>query len=390
MRTLRLCLASILVASVSALADGGYFPVVHGIAETADQRAVIIDRGGAETIVLQTGYDGDASEFAWVIPTPTQLAGAGAVGTADPDLFRALDDLTAPRYYQPAGGGSGVCGCSASDGSDGAGPPARGDVTLWDSFSVENYDIAVLSAQESNDLATWLDDNGYGLSAGAENVLSYYVGRQWFFVAIKLRPSQVGGGGGAEELRPLALTFATSELVFPMRISRVSTTERVEVLLYVISDHRVRSSNYETAEIEARSTWRGDSFEAVYDGWFERTITNAGGTALVVEFAGELPSWWLNDPPFDDMMAGASGSYVTRLRTRLTPAQMAEDITLVPDVQGRDVDVVVASAVAGLRPRVAMAALLLGAIQGIAFRRWRHGRRIASALVLLAIFIVLL
>jgi hypothetical protein len=37
-----------------------------------------------------------------------------------------------------------------------------------------------------------------------------------------------------------------------------------------------------------------------------------------------------------------------------------------------------------------MATLLLAAIQGAALRRWPRGRRIASATVLLAIFIVLL
>ncbi|MFO8079841.1 MAG: DUF2330 domain-containing protein [Armatimonadota bacterium] len=390
MRTLRLSAASLLFASLIAHADGGYFAIADGVAQTADQRAVIIDHGDAETIVLQTGHDGDASDFAWVIPTPTRLAGVSSVSTADPAVFTALDELTAPRYYESAGAGPAICGCSGDNGAGAGGAPVRGDVTVWDSFAVENYDIVVLSADESSDLATWLDDNGYHLPAGSADVLHSYVSRHWFFVAIRMVPSAGGGGGAGDQLRPITLTFSTDELVFPMHISRVSTAERVEVMLYVISDGRVRSSNYPTAEIEARSSWRGQSFEAVYDGWFERTIANLGGTALVVECARSVPSQLLVTPPFDALLDREIQHYVTRLRTRLTPAQMTEDIVLVADERGADVGVVVASGVPGLRPRIAMATLLLAAIQAVAFRSRPRSRRIASATVLLAVFIVLL
>lgn len=390
MRVSRLCVALVVLASARAHADGGYFPIPGGVAETADQRAVIIDHGDVETLVLQTGHDGDASGFAWVIPVPTRLVGASAVGTADPGVFRSLNDLTAPQYFSSTGGTSGLCGCAGSGGSGADGAPMRGDVTVWDAFSVDSYDIAILSAQESESLATWLADNGYGLPAGAAPVLQHYVGKQWYFVAMKIAPEAPGGGAGGEEFRPLTLTFATDELVFPMHISRVSTTDRVEVLLYVLAEHRVSSSNYATAEIQARSMWRGDSFEAVYDGWFEDTITAAGGTALVVEYAGELPTWWVDAPPFDSVLEPGRSYYVTRLRTRLRPAQMSEDIVMVAAARDDDLEVVVSSGAIAVRAHAAAVAMLLACVEGVALRRWSFGRRLASATALLAIFIVLL
>lgn len=390
MRVFALCLTLLSLVCAPALADGGYFPIPGGVAETADQRAVIIDHGDAETIVLQTGYGGDASDFAWVIPVPTRIVGASAISTAESGVFTTLHDLSAPRYYTGLDGSTGVCGCGGSESGGRSGAPNMGDVTVWDTFRVANYDIAVLSAQESGDLAAWLDDNGYAFPAGSEDVLDYYVGRQWFFVAFRIAPGDDDPGSGGEELRPLTLTFATDEIVFPLCISQVSTTERVEVLLYVLGPHRVRCTNYATADIRARRTWSGGNFEAVYDQWFEETLADAGGRALVVEFAGTFPTWWLDRPPFDTLLDPNEEYFVTRLRTRLTPGQMDEDIVMVAAASDEPLETVVGSEVAALRGRVAFATLLLASVQGVAFRRWTFGRRLAAATALLGLFMVLL
>jgi hypothetical protein len=386
MRLRTLCLSLAVVICACASADGGYFPTFEGVAETADQRAVIIDHGDAETIVLQTGYEGDASGFAWVIPVPTQIAGASAVGTADPSVFSSLSDLTAPRYFTGFEGSTGVCGCSGGSGD--AGAPSRGGVTVWDRFDVDGYNVAVLSATESGDLAGWLRDNGYAFPEAGDETLAYYVDKQWFFVAFRIAPS--GGGGGGEEFRPITLTFATDELVFPMCISRVSTTGRAEVLLYVLSEHRVKASNYPTRTIQAGRAWDGGDFDAVYDGWFEGTIADAGGTALVVEFAGDFPLWWAGVRPFDTLTRQGEEYFVTRLRTRLTPAQMDEDIMLTAAANDDPLEVVVGSELAATRGRAAFAALLLASVQGLALRRWRLGRRFAATTALLGILLVLL
>lgn len=386
MRLRTLCLSLAVAICVCASADGGFFPVLSGVAETADQRAVIIDRGDAETIVLQTAYEGDASGFAWVIPVPTQIVGASAVGTADPSVFSSLNDLSAPPYYSGLGGSTGICGCSG--GSDGAGAPDMGGVTLWDSFSVDGYNIAVLSATESGDLAGWLRDNGYAFPEGGEDTLAYYVNKQWFFVAFKIAPSEDSGGG--EEFRPITLTFATDELVFPMCISRVSTRQRAEVLLYVVSEHRVQASNYPTRTIQAQRTWAGGDFDAVYDGWFEETMADAGETALVVEFAGELPQWWATETRFAGLLEPGREYFLTRLRTRLTPAQMDEDIVMAAAATDDPLEVVVGSELAATRGRAAFAALLLASVQGLALRRWRLGRRFAATTALLGVLLMLL
>jgi len=387
----------LVVISLPALADGGFIPVVHGVANSADQRAIIIDRGGAETIVLQTAYDGDASDFAWVVPLPELISGGDAIGTADPRVFDVLHDLTAPRSVgSQYAASAGVCGCAGSEGAR-----VENGVTVWETLRVEDYDVAVLSAAESTDLTAWLAGNGYGLPAGSGDTLQYYVDKQWFFVAFKIAPVDDGGnvgdgglgppgaGQSGEELRPITITFPTRQLVFPLRISRVSTRDRVEVLLYIMASHRMDGDNYTTVEVGTPATWLGDDFDRTYDGWFEGTIADAGGKALVVEYAGWVPEYALDGPAFDGLDLPGGARFVTRLRTRLRPAQMDADVMMVAAASDEHFSVVVGDAYGLLRGGAGLGMLLLAGVQGLAFRSPR-GRRLSLGSALCAVLIILL
>ncbi len=380
-----------LSASIS-LADGGYFAAVAGSANSADQRALIIDHGEAETIVLHTDYAGDFGDFAWVVPVP-ELIGAGAIGTASGDVFAALDDLTTPRGFVSTGGGCYGCGGGA-EGTN------RLDVTVWETLRVDGYEVAVLSAEQSADLASWLDDNGYALPAGAQEHLEYYVDREWFFVALKIDPARPGAGGGgggggggaAEELRPIMLTFPTDgsdRLVYPLRISQVSTPQRVEVLAYVLAPHRVESTNYPTVEVQVPRSYGEDDFDAAYDGWFEDTIAGAGGAALVVEYAGPLPGWIAGGPAFEALLDEGEQYFLTRLRARLEPADMDEDVLMAAAATDAPFEVQVAAALPFWRGRVGFAILLLAGLQALAAKS-PSGRRLAWTGGVLGLLVLLL
>jgi len=391
LRRLLLSAAFLVTPATLSLADGGFIPVFEGVANTADQRAVIIDRGDAETIVLQTAYEGDASDFAWVIPLPVLISAQQAIATADPAVFDALDEMTAPRYLGGRYEATGLCGCSGSEG----GARADAGVTVWETLRVDGYDVAVLSAQQSSDLGAWLSANGYGLPAGSDATLQYYVDRQWYFVALKIAPTprgNVGGGppgGAGQDLRPVALTFDTAQLVFPLRISRVSTRNRAEVLLYVIATHRAEGDNYATAEVQTPARWAGQDFPATYDRWLEDTLSDAGGRALVVEYAGWAPDYLFGGSAFAGLGLAGDTWYVTRLRTRLTPAQMNADIMLTAAASDEAFDVVVGDGYAFLRGSGSLAMLALAGVQGLALRS-RRGRRLAAGSLLCALLIILL
>ncbi len=391
----------VILSGLPAPADGGFIPVVHGVANSADQRAVVIDHGGRETIVLQTAYQGDATDFAWVIPLPALISASEAVGTADPAVFDALNEITGPRYFGGHYGRAGLYGCAGDDRQ----PREEDGVVVWEVLRVEDYEVAVLSAEQSSDLASWLGQNGYGMPGGSEETLQYYVDKQWFFVALKIAPADGAADGSAgsdegrldgtpgqnevgEELRPITLSFPTDQVIFPLHISRVSTRERVEVLIYVIAPHRMQGANYDTTPMDAPATYAGDDFARDYDAWFEETIADAGGKTLVVEYAGVFPQWRAEDPLFADLLAGGRDYWVTRLRTRLGPEQMDEDIVMAAAAD-EHFEVVVGDAFALLRGGSGIAMLLLACVQGLAWRSTR-GRRFASAAALCGVLIILL
>ncbi len=389
-----LLVACLCAPTQAAWADGGMFPVFAGSGESADQRAVVVFDGARETLILQTAYEGDGSDFAWVIPVPEQL-GASDIGTADPRLFDDLYYLTEPRGYAYGNAGGG-CGC----GGGAAGGQPLVPVRVWETLHVDNYQLAILSASDSSDLAAWLNGNGYAFPAGHEDELDYYVGKSWFFVAVKMSPGQghsgappppgVGDDLPGEEMRPLLLRFNIPEPVYPMRISAASSSGEVELLLYVIARHRVTSRNYNTEQVRLSALFREGDFGAYYDEQFRESLAGAGAGSLLVEYVGTLPGY-ITSTHAADLGLGAGTYYVTRLRSYLQPYDMQEDIALIdaPDDDDFQVQVAVAPAFDESRIRLAAAGSLfaLAAVFGLA-----SGRRdvLVRALLAAAVMALLL
>ncbi len=376
----RILLAAFLVVLVQiAWADGGMFPWLSaGSAASVDQRAIVVFDDGRETLILQTAYEGDGSDFAWVIPIPT-LLGSGDISTCDAAVFDELYYLTEPSAYGGGHSAQALCGCGGG-GSEGQ---EFRSVRVWDTFQVDDYELAILSATESEDLEAWLNDNGYAFPPGHQAELDHYVGAEWFFVAVKISPSvtqdrsdddlppDVGGGYGEEgqEMRPLRLCFATPEPVYPMRISAVSTRDEVEVLLYVIARYRVTATNYNTQEVALTSEFSGDDFPAYYEQQFRSTLAQAGAGSLLVEYAGPLGAY-LTDRYGAELGLGPGTFYVTRLRTYLRPEHMQQDVLLAQAASDDRFDIRIAAAPDALRPRLAgvgllfLAAATLGLVSG--------------------------
>ena len=380
-----------------ALADGAFIPPEYGTADSADQRAVIIDQGASETLILETAYQGDLSAFAWVVPLPGRIQGAD-IGVADQNIFGALESLTAPRAWLTQGGVVGGCGGCGGGDSDAGGAPGgenRAGVNVWETLQVAGFEVAILSAAQSADLAQWLADNGYAMPPGQQATLQYYVDRGAFFVAIKVAPDQAAAPAQADgtdhaALEPLRLTFpkAGGQLVFPLRISQASSKGETEVRLFVLADHRVRSANYPTAQVAANGFDGRQEFAQWYDARFRQKLRDLGGRAFVVEYAGPLPEWGV--PESLREIIGERELFVTRLRSYLAPEQMTEDVSLVRAANDAEfnVDLVVGAAL-GYRPGVALAALLLAVVQSrrALTRRGRNGARLAALLGIAAMLL---
>ncbi len=204
--------------------------------------------GETEEIVMSLTVGGDAAEAAWIMPVPNRAE----VALGDERLFDDLWSATRPEqrdrhYFWPR---EGDWPLSADDGTSGAGgDPGRGPVEAAPPVDVISrdrlgpFDVARLAATDPGALETWLDDNGFALPDDLAQALRPYVERAWEYVAVRLAPDD-GGAPAAEDvvlggtLDPLRLSFASEELVYPMRLSRLADVDQ-SLKLYVLAPHRM-------------------------------------------------------------------------------------------------------------------------------------------------------
>jgi hypothetical protein len=98
-------------------------------------------------------------------------------------------------------------------------------VTIEAQYTVGEYDILILSAQQSNGLETWLRENGYKIPAGASSVLSSYIKQNIkFFVARVNLKEQTKLGYSM--LRPIQIAFESPKFMLPIVSARSTRMAR--------------------------------------------------------------------------------------------------------------------------------------------------------------------
>ncbi|HEV7405853.1 MAG TPA: DUF2330 domain-containing protein, partial [Chthoniobacteraceae bacterium] len=156
---------------------------------------VVLVRDEDKTVMtMANDFEGDPKEFAVVIPVPTFLE-KSQIHVGDKALIDHLDAYSAPRLVEyfdadpchPAypttmmGRAGGTA--TLSDTSKAERAKALG-VKVEATYTIGEYDILILSANESNGLETWLKENGYKIPDGAADVLNSYIKQKVrFFVA---------------------------------------------------------------------------------------------------------------------------------------------------------------------------------------------------------------
>jgi hypothetical protein len=200
--------------------------------------------GTTEQIVMSLTVAGEAPEAAWIMPVPSRAE----VGLGDRRLFDDLSEATAPahrtRHYFWPRDGDWPFGSDDEDGAGAPGGPPTGGAGV-DVISRERlgpFDVARLAATDPGALDDWLGENGFTLPDRLARELTPYVEQGWEYVAIRLAPA-AGENGGAPAvlggtLDPISLTFASDELVYPMRLSRAARTEQ-SLKLYVLGPGRM-------------------------------------------------------------------------------------------------------------------------------------------------------
>jgi hypothetical protein len=323
---------------------------------------VVLARDGEKTaITMANDYQGDAKEFAVVIPVPTFIE-RKQIGVVDMPTIDHLDAFTAPRLveyhdFDPCappppmpvamarGGGPQMLAYAAD-----AAARYKG-VTVEATYDVGEYDVSILSAKESDGLVNWLTDNGYRIPAGAEAVLGSYIKQNMrFFVAkVNLGRMKLIGTG---YLRPLQVRYETAKFMLPLRLGTVNADGPQDLIIYALTRNgRVETTNYRTVKLPTGvdvPLYVKDEFGPFYKALFERAVKREDMRAVFVEYAWdmgwcdpcaakpmtfkelvELGARWIEsdeDAPFGMRRTGGAGAFVTRLHVRYDAAHFPEDL----------------------------------------------------------------
>lgn len=245
LRPLLLALATALVAAsglvampaAQACACGGFVASDGEDVAASAEYAVLSWDGEQERVLLSMDALATSSDAALLIPTPAPAEAA----LADTSVFTELETLTAPeeivdyQWWPDLGMGAGA-------GDAGAAPGADSGVTVLDTLQLGDLEVSVLAASDADELADWLDEHDYVMQDSLADALMPYVSEGWYYLAIRLTTDADSLTGA---LQPLDLTFASDQLIYPMRLSAAAPDSQF-VRTFVFSDHRMQRTD-ETA-----------------------------------------------------------------------------------------------------------------------------------------------
>ena len=313
---------------------------------------VVLVRDGDRTVLTMVNdFQGDPKEFAVVIPVPTFLT-RGQIHVGDKALVDHLDAYSAPRLVEyfdpnpcwmaeraPMAAGATAMQFSARD----ARARALG-VAIEAQYTVGEYDILILSAQQSAGLESWLRENGYRIPVGASEVLASYLKQNMRFFVAKVNVAE-HAALGYSYLRPLQVAYESPKFMLPIRLGMVNASGPQELYVYALTRKgRVETTNYRTVrlpsnvDLPAYLKDKGE-FGRFYRAMFARQVEAEAGRAVFLEYAWDMR--WCDPCASDPLTADelrnlgvfwrdaanqAPDVFVTRLHVRYDAAHFPEDL----------------------------------------------------------------
>ena len=116
-------------------------------------------------------------------------------------------------------------------------------------YDVAEYDVIILSAEESDGLINWLNDNDYKIPTGAEPVIASYIKQNMHFFVAKVNVKRMQELGRAY-LRPLQVHYETSKYMLPLRLGTVNANGPQDLIVYALSrTGAIEATNYRTVKV---------------------------------------------------------------------------------------------------------------------------------------------
>ncbi|MBK9306546.1 MAG: DUF2330 domain-containing protein [Nitrospira sp.] len=264
---------------------------------------VVIARHDNKTVItMANDFKGDVQEFAMVVPVPTMLEN-DQIHIGDPSVLKHLADYSAPRLveyfdenpcrryeFTEDRMGSLRNMAPASTLAKQERDKALG-VTVEAQYTVGEYDILILSAEESHGLETWLSENGYKIPHGALAILRSYLKQNMKFFVAKVNLVEQSKLGFTH-LRPLQIAFESPKFMLPIRLGTVNAKGAQELFIYMLTRQgRVETTNYRTVRLpEAQDIplYVKDKFGEFYKDLFTQQVKRESERGVFLEYAWDM------------------------------------------------------------------------------------------------------
>ncbi|TMQ51839.1 MAG: DUF2330 domain-containing protein [Candidatus Eisenbacteria bacterium] len=337
-------------------------------------RVVLVRDQDSTVLTMANDFRGEPKQFAIVIPVPTVLA-KDLIHVADPGLLDHIDAYSAPRLVEyfdenpcaPVLAGR-MLSLMASAPERSEREAAGLGVRIEARYTVGEYDILILSADQSTGLETWLRQSGYNIPAGASRVLGSYIkqGLKFFVAKVNLKEQQKLG---FSYLRPIQIAYESPRFMLPIRLGMVNADGPQELFIYALTRKgRVEATNYRTVKLPSDAEvplFVKDEFADFYRALFDEQVRKESMQSVFTEYAWDM-SWcdpcaspplssdelrglgvsWLEDPgrgtapgsrflkispgrrsmPIRIAPGGAGGVFITRLHVRYDGPHFPEDL----------------------------------------------------------------
>ncbi len=293
-------ITALLITGIKANAFCGFYVAKAGSNLYNNKSEVIIVRDGRlTTLTMSNDFKGDVKDFAMVVPVP-EILRERDIKVVNRGIFDKIDAYSAPRmveYYDqdpcysnkykkeafknmPMGAGMADMEVSKMTMED--------KVTIEAKYTIGEYDILILSSEESSALETWLKQNGYALPDNAKEVLEPYIKDKlkFFVVKVNLENSK---SSGFDYLRPIQITYENDRFMLPIRLGMANAKGFQDLVVYTFTKNgRVECTNYRTEKMPTGNnipTFVLNQFDSFYIKAFNKQYIRNNKNTVFLEYA---------------------------------------------------------------------------------------------------------
>lgn len=358
MRILAIFSATVFTVALAATAQafcGFYVAKADASLFNEASQVVLVRDGNRTAITMANDFKGDVEDFAVVIPVPTKIE-REQINVGDRAIVQHLDAYTAPRlveyhdadpcmmYKRYEMSQDSNLPASAALESRKASARSQG-VTIEASYTVGEYDILILSAEESSGLIRWLNENEYKIPRGAEKVVDSYLKQDMRFFVAKVNLEEQSKLG-YQYLRPLQVAYESNRFMLPIRLGTLNAKGKQELYVYALTrTGRVETTNYRTVKMPSNfdvPEFVASEFAPFYRAMFDNQVAEHDDRAVFLEYAWDMA--WCDPCAADPLSteelkklgvywAGDGGKggmaqnvFVTRLHVRYDAEHFPEDL----------------------------------------------------------------